>query len=494
MNCIPRRILPAFLLFVAVLIVVSPAHGQDNMSVSPRPAITVLDSTKEQDGLVGSVRRVKTETARIELKDGRPVEGPTQLVEVTTYGIKGNRIENTSYPIGGGHAGKEEYKYDDRGNITEIPRQSRPPTIPHGSSGDARRGMGPPPDPGIRTEVEVTRLTRCAALGLLLAMGLAPAAGHAQESASAPADQAGKLEEIHGQLEGMTEQLQTLQADTDKLRKFKFSGYVQARWETAENKNDSVRVTGTPPVVTPANTERFFIRRGRLKMTYDSSPLSQAVVYFDGGADRTIRLLEAYVTLLDPWTPLHSHGLTVGQMNVPFGYELERSSSARELPERSRAESVLFPGERDRGVKLVSQWTSQLETVVGVLNGAGISSADYPTSDPTPDKDLLARVRFAQGVVDAAVSWYSGHAVTGLTGPDVETDKLRYGADVQGYYELPLLGGGSLRAEAYAGTELNPDSLKALTTVPSGGGRLLRAGADPAGASPRLPARRRGHR
>ena len=120
MNCICRRILPAFLLFAAVFTLVVPAHGQDNMSVSPRPAITVLDSTKEQDGLVGSVRRVKTETARIELKDGRPVEGPTQLVEVTTYGIKGNRIENTSYPVAGGVAGKEEYKYDERGNITEM--------------------------------------------------------------------------------------------------------------------------------------------------------------------------------------------------------------------------------------------------------------------------------------------------------------------------------------------------------------------------------------
>ena len=120
MNCFFVRILPAFLFFAAVFTLVVPAHGQDNMSVSPRPAITVLDSTKEQDGLVGSVRRVKTETARIELKDGRPVEGPTQLVEVTTYGIKGNRIENTSYPVAGGVAGKEEYKYDERGNITEM--------------------------------------------------------------------------------------------------------------------------------------------------------------------------------------------------------------------------------------------------------------------------------------------------------------------------------------------------------------------------------------
>jgi len=119
MNCIVRRLLPALMLWTAVLTFVAPSQAQD-ASVSLRPAITVLDSTKEQDGLLGSVRRVKTETAKIELKDGRAVEGPAQLVEITTYGVKGNRIENTSYPIKDGVVGKEEYKYDERGNITEM--------------------------------------------------------------------------------------------------------------------------------------------------------------------------------------------------------------------------------------------------------------------------------------------------------------------------------------------------------------------------------------
>jgi len=117
MNCIVRRLLPALMLWTAVLTFAVPSQAQDS---NVRAAITVLDSTKEQDGLLGSVRRVKTESAKIELKDGRPVEGPTQLVEVTTYGIKGNRIENTSYPIRDGLVGKEEYKYDERGNITEM--------------------------------------------------------------------------------------------------------------------------------------------------------------------------------------------------------------------------------------------------------------------------------------------------------------------------------------------------------------------------------------
>jgi hypothetical protein len=123
MNWIVRRLLPACLFWMAVFTCSASAQAQDagvNAVVSARTAITVLDSTKEQDGLVGSVRRVKTETSKIELKDGRPVEGTPQLVEITTYGINGKRIENTSYPIGGGVVGKEEYKYDDRGNITEM--------------------------------------------------------------------------------------------------------------------------------------------------------------------------------------------------------------------------------------------------------------------------------------------------------------------------------------------------------------------------------------
>jgi Flp pilus assembly protein TadD len=123
MNGFVRRLLPAFLLWIAVFMTCAPAKAQDvklPAVVSNRPAITVLDSTKDQDGLVGSVRRVKTETAKVELKDGRAIEGLPQLVEITTYGIKGNRVENTSYPIEVGPVGKEEYKYDEHGNITEM--------------------------------------------------------------------------------------------------------------------------------------------------------------------------------------------------------------------------------------------------------------------------------------------------------------------------------------------------------------------------------------
>lgn len=264
--------------------------------------------------------------------------------------------------------------------------------------------------------------------------------------------------------EGLIEQVQTMQSDLDKLKKIKLSGYLQLRMERSQASDDSVKAAGNPLVLTPANQDRFYIRRGRVKLTFDPSERSQAVVQIDGGSDRQIRLLDAFLTISDPWTPYQNHQLTFGQFNTPFGYEVERSSSVRELPERSRAENVLFPGERDRGIRLTDRWTDAFETTVAVLNGGGIGNADYPGGDPTAAKDWTARARLSLGWLDLAASGYLGSSVVAMTGPDAGVDRSRFGADGQFYYELPRLGGGSLRGEFFAGEEVNPDSVAALTS------------------------------
>ncbi len=41
-------------------------------------------------------------------------------MEITTYGLGGNRIDNASYPVASSSVGKEEYKYNDWGNIIEM--------------------------------------------------------------------------------------------------------------------------------------------------------------------------------------------------------------------------------------------------------------------------------------------------------------------------------------------------------------------------------------
>ena len=307
-------------------------------------------------------------------------------------------------------------------------------------------------------------------LALLLVLAAAPAGAAADDAAAdstAPLTAISSREDVAERVEGMNEQLQTLIADVDKLKKVKFSGYLQVRYEVAEADNDSVRVAGNPATITPTNLERFYLRRSRFKLTYDHAPWSQAVLYVDAGADRQVRMLEAYAVLTDPRTSEPKHALWLGQFNVPFGYEIERSSSLREVPERSRMENVLFPGERDRGVKLASQWGTRLQTVLAVINGGGTGSAEFPATDPSRGKDVLGRVRALLGPVDVAVSGYAGKAVVPFTGPDATLSRTRVGADAQAYYELPRLGGGSLRGEAWAGHNVNADSLTALVVRPS---------------------------
>jgi len=106
------------LLLTLAFAAAAQAQVQNTIALAqPRHPVSVLDSTKEQDGLVGAVRRVKTESAKIETDSA---EGPRELIELTTYGLKGNRIENVSYPVSDPVVGKQAYKYDDHGNITEM--------------------------------------------------------------------------------------------------------------------------------------------------------------------------------------------------------------------------------------------------------------------------------------------------------------------------------------------------------------------------------------
>jgi TonB family protein len=95
---------------------------------APLPSsVSILEGTKDQDGLIGPVRRVRTEIAKLSVKSGKPHEGPRQLLEITAYNLEGNRIENTYYPIAptDNLQGKQEYKYDEKGNVIDMTLRDR---------------------------------------------------------------------------------------------------------------------------------------------------------------------------------------------------------------------------------------------------------------------------------------------------------------------------------------------------------------------------------
>jgi TonB family protein len=82
---------------------------------------TVVESDRSRDGLYGPVRRVRTEIAKLSSETGRVSEGKHNVLEIVAYDLKGTKTENQYFPVPGANlTGKEVYKYDDKGNISEM--------------------------------------------------------------------------------------------------------------------------------------------------------------------------------------------------------------------------------------------------------------------------------------------------------------------------------------------------------------------------------------
>src|SRR6266446_4270288 len=107
-------------------LVVSNTFAQSNLTAKatapqPAPAVVVPESDRIRDGLVGPVRRVRTEVAKLLNENGKVTEAKHAVLEVISYDLSGNKIENQYFPIAGATlTGKESYKYDDKGNINEM--------------------------------------------------------------------------------------------------------------------------------------------------------------------------------------------------------------------------------------------------------------------------------------------------------------------------------------------------------------------------------------
>src|ERR1044072_4784238 len=107
------------ILLIALCSSAYPTGAQTNASATPVAGAT--SGSREQDGLSGPVRRVRVEIANVVTRDGKLVELPKSVIEVSTYDAMGRKIDSVAYPVEGASApGKEEYKYDGKGNIIEM--------------------------------------------------------------------------------------------------------------------------------------------------------------------------------------------------------------------------------------------------------------------------------------------------------------------------------------------------------------------------------------
>lgn len=121
------RLIGSFALCAVALAALSATTvAQSNLtakvnSVHPQPASAVVESDRVRDGLVGPVRRVRTEVTKLSNESGKLQEGKHAVLEIVAYDIKGKKIEYEYFPVAGANVtGKEVYKYNDKGNISEM--------------------------------------------------------------------------------------------------------------------------------------------------------------------------------------------------------------------------------------------------------------------------------------------------------------------------------------------------------------------------------------
>jgi len=212
------------------------------------------------------------------------------------------------------------------------------------------------------------------------------------------------------------QRISLLEDAASQAKKLKFSGYIQAQWQSSQldsalNKSNDMKVgigiNGPEKVAGTKNYNRYGVRRGRLKTTYEDFGC-QAVIEFDI-SESGLKTKDVYLNVLDPW--LNTVALKGGVFDNPFGYEIGYSSSKLESPERSRLIQTLFPDEKTLGSMLTIQAPKTSPWNVLKLE-AGLVAGNAINKDYKSKKDFVAHLTYNKAFeamkFGIGVSMYSG--------------------------------------------------------------------------------------
>ncbi|TSA26648.1 MAG: hypothetical protein D4R67_07490 [Bacteroidetes bacterium] len=278
---------------------------------------------------------------------------------------------------------------------------------------------------------------------------------------------------LRDRVTGMEERLATAENNLEKLTKIKLSGYIQAQWQRFEN-----------PAVYPANY--ISLRRVRFKVQYQ--PVEGVVFVLQPDfVPSGFTLKDAYVELHDPW--LKTFSLWAGQFNRP-NYEVEYSSSKREVPERSAVIRALYPGERAIGAKLeVTPPSVPLRFQFAVFNGndhrviKDVNGDDINPKNKDFDnyKDLMGRLTYNFklgnfGGLDVGLNgyygWMKSNSTTVLNSDYTlfknvtvgkSIDRHWVGGEMQLY--MDILGGMAIKAEYMMGINAYPGAVGSFSVA-----------------------------
>jgi phosphate-selective porin len=270
-----------------------------------------------------------------------------------------------------------------------------------------------------------------------------------------------------GKLNALDDRVLVNEGDLLKLTKIKISGYIQAQWEhygADLEKNNGYNNT-------------FYLRRTRVKFTYEALDGVKFVLQPDFSTGN-LALKDAYTVVNLP--KLKNLTLWMGQMNRP-NYDVEYSSSSRELLERAKVTTTIYPGEREIGAKLEYigiKVPVMLQVMMMNGNFTGTQAKDVDSR-----KDVLARFVYsvklpAEGVgIDFGANHYFGSnlaktnqyvknsngTLDSLNNVWRYLDKHWTGGEIRIYADV--LGGLSIKGEYVAGLNSVASTVASTATM-----------------------------
>lgn len=274
------------------------------------------------------------------------------------------------------------------------------------------------------------------------------------------------IDNHEGRINAIDERLLLNETDLGKLTKIKISGYIQAQWENYDK--DLEKTLGY--------NNTYNLRRARIKFTYEAVDGVKFVLQPDFGQG-VFSLKDAYAMVNIP--KLKEFSLWAGQFNRP-NYEVEYSSSQREVFERSRVIRTIYPGEREMGVKFEYNGKSlPLKVQFAALNGnfTGTQPRDIDSK-----KDLMGRFVYSLNLADAGIGIdFGAHTYLGgnlaKTNPYTKNsdgtldsmkvwsylDKKWAGGEIQVFADI--LGGMAIKAEYIAGVNSSVSTISSSASM-----------------------------
>jgi hypothetical protein len=188
------------------------------------------------------------------------------------------------------------------------------------------------------------------------------------------------------------------------LQKVKLSGFIQSQFQIVET-NGATTISGGD--FEPNTNNRFILRRGRLKASFNSK--NAEYVFQINATEKGIEVDEIYVALSVPY--LKTFTFTTGIFDRPLGYEIGYSSSMLESAERSRVMKSLCPDEKDLGAMLSVQTpeSSVLHFITlnaGLFNGTSSFHRDFDNR-----KDIIAHLFINQSAFSDLINYRLGISI-----------------------------------------------------------------------------------